>query len=334
MQRHHNSALHALVFISSFGSSGTAYAANFTFTALNTAGEDVAYPSGVNAHDQVVGTAIGSFAQHSGFVWSAGKTTLINGTTYLESINDNGIAVGAAADDSTFYINYDTVNNVLTEVPIAFCKGKGRGNACFALGINNKGEVVGTSESSKYLGFIWANGTTKELRPPHEKQSFVTSINKAGDIIILNVAKTYENPFLYQKNKFTQLAFPGATETFPSFLTDSVDVGGYYYTGSASFGFVLSGGTYTTYSPVGSTFSTVSGIGPAGQIYGTFNDTSGNTHGFENVNGTYYQIDVPNSTYTSITGVGASGIILGSYHDSQGYYGYVATCPKKDICTQ
>jgi hypothetical protein len=52
------------------------------------------------------------------------------------------------------------------------------------------------------------------------------------------------------------------------------------------------------------------------------------------VNGTYYQIDAPNSTGTTISGVGPSGLIFGYYGDSQGSYGYVGTCPKKDICTQ
>jgi probable HAF family extracellular repeat protein len=87
-------------------------------------------------------------------------------------------------------------------------------------------------------------------------------------------------------------------------------------------------------APAGSTGSTVTGIGPAGQIVGTFVDASGKTHGFEYVSGTYYQIDVPNSTYTRISGVSSTGMIFGYYTTSQGSYGYVGTCPKKEVCTQ
>ncbi len=52
------------------------------------------------------------------------------------------------------------------------------------------------------------------------------------------------------------------------------------------------------------------------------------------MNGIYYQIAAPNSTGTTISGVGPSGLIFGYYGDGQGSYGYVGTCPKKDICTQ
>jgi len=97
---------------------------------------------------------------------------------------------------------------------------------------------------------------------------------------------------------------------------------------------VLRGGVYTTYSPEGAAYSTVTGIGPSGQIFGYFYDASGNPHGFENVNGATFQIDVPNGQDTYISGVSTSGTIFGPYVGSQGSYGFVGTCPKQSICTQ
>jgi len=179
-----------------------------------------------------------------------------------------------------------------------------------------------------------ANGSALELLPPHEKQSRVVSINKVGDAIVISGENGYYNPFIYKKGKFTQFAYPGAVQTLPSLLTDGGDVGGAYYNGSTSFGFVLSGGAYTSYAPSGSPGSIVTGIGPAGQIVGTFNDAGDKLHGFEYASGTYYQIDVPNSTSTAISGVGATGMIFGYYTTSEGYYGFVGTCPKKEVCTQ
>jgi probable HAF family extracellular repeat protein len=272
-----------------------------------------------------------------GFVWSDGVLTYVNGVSNLDAINDDGVAVGGGGGDGKAYQSYDTKTGNLTNVPVSFCKGKGKGSYCYALGINNAGEVVGASNAgaTRDLGFVWANGAAQELLPPHEKQSRVVAINKAGDVIVRYGANQYYNPFVYHKGKFTQIAFPGALDTYPGFLTDSGILGGNYYTGANyGYGFVLSGGTYTTYSPSGSTFATVTGVGPAGQIVGTFNDAGGKTHGFEYASGTYYQIDVPNSTSTTISGVGATGMIFGYYTTSEGYYGFVGTCPKKEVCTQ
>jgi len=144
MRRIQKPTLLALALGAFLGSAGGACAASFTFTTLN-AGEGVtAYPGAVNSHDQVAGTVFEPYFQKSGFVWSNGNLTLVKGTSYLEAINDNGIAVGAASHGSTAYASYDMGTGKLTDVPVSICSGKGRGSACFALGINDVGEVVGT----------------------------------------------------------------------------------------------------------------------------------------------------------------------------------------------
>jgi hypothetical protein len=165
--------------------------------------------------------------------------------------------------------------------------------------------------------------------PPKEKQSTAVAINNGGTILV-----TGGNAFVDRKGKFTEISFPEALSTVPSFLTDRGIAGGIFNVKGSSFGFVFSDGDYTSYVPAAATSSDVVGIGANGQIFGTFVDANGKTHGFEYVSGTYYQIDVPNSTYTTISGVGASGMIFGIYTDSKGTYGYVGTCPKKEVCTQ
>jgi len=324
---------HAIVCIALLGYAGRACAASFTYTALNAAGANVAYPAAANSHDQVVGHTFGAFAEPGAFVWSAGTLDIVSGVGYFTAINDDGIAVGTG-DNSAVYASYDTKTGAVTEIAIPFCK-IGRKAECIASGVNNAGDVVGVAAftAKKALGFLWKNGVATKILPPHEKQSNILAINKTGDMLITR-GYVFYNPLLYKKGSFTEIAVPGASETDPSFLTDSDAVGGLFVSSAGAAGFVLSGGTYTTYSPAGSSSSTVTGIGPAGQIFGSFVDATGNTHGFENVNGTYYQIDVPNSTYTSIAGIGPSGLIFGNYTDSKGSYGYVGKCPKKDVCTQ
>jgi hypothetical protein len=178
-------------------------------------------------------------------------------------------------------------------------------------------------------------GNSIKLFPPKQKSSLPIGLNKKGDVVIDYVGGSQDVSFLYRKGKFLKIAVPGASATLAGFITDSEMIGGTFTLSSSSSGFLLSHGTYTTYSPAGATSSTVSGVGPSGQVYGTFVDASGSTHGFVNVSGTFHQIDVPNSTYTNILGVGTSGSIIGFYGTSQGgQFGYIGKCPKKSVCTQ
>jgi hypothetical protein len=323
-------ALSALVLTASLATAERGVAASFKYSTLNLAGASIVAPAAANAQNQVVGHGIfNEFGLSYGFVWSGGTSTVIKTVQGFDAVNDQGIAVGQAYYGvHKAFASYDIATGTLTNVPISLCKG-GRRSGCTASGINNAGEVVGTGDSKKAIGYSWANGTVQKILPPNQTESVAIAINKAGDILLANLGN-----FLDVKGNFTTIAVPGAISTYPVFLTDGNAVGGNFYTGSATLGFVLSGGTYKTYSPDGATNSYVTGIGPSGQIFGTFADANNVNHGFEYVNGAYYQIDAPNSTDTTISGVGPSGLIFGYYGDSQGSYGYVGTCPKKDICTQ
>jgi hypothetical protein len=312
------------------------WATSFTYTALNNVGSNLATPLGINAHDDVVGSTFDSgTGVTEGFVWIAGTLKSVKGSGNLTAINDKRVAVGALAGVSKDFVSYDLNTGTLTDIPVSFVKGR---QEIGPSGINSAGEVVGTVDSisgkNTLLGFIWSNGTSSELLPPNQSQSTLASINKKGEIVVDSSPTSYYNPFLYKKGSFIQIAVPGAVTTNALFITDSDIVGGSYTSGSSTSGFVLSGKVYTTYSPPGSTYSTVTGIGPMNQIYGIFTDSADSTHGFVYSNGSFYQIDVPGSTGTGITGASSSGSIFGTYGDAQGSYGYIGKCSKKEICTQ
>jgi hypothetical protein len=331
-----NRAMPALVCGALLGSGGAAWAASFTYTALNTNGSVVTTPQAINSSDQVVGTTSNANGDRVGFVWSAGQLTLVNGSEILFAINDSGIAVGVPwLNEINFYVSYDVSSGVLTDVPVNI----GLKSKWFyaGIGINATGDVLGIAQArgGTAIGFLTIGGQSSKILPPNQKDCLPVGLNNKGDAIIdyRGDAASYGS-FLYKKGKYASIAVPGASTTTAGFITDNDLIGGVVTSGSSTSGFLLSKGTYTTYSPVGATSSTVSGVGPSGQVYGTFVDAAGNTHGFVNVSGTYYQIDAPNSSYTSIFGVGTSGSIYGWYGNSSGLYGYIATCPKKNVCTQ
>jgi hypothetical protein len=84
-------SLHALVVGALLGGALDAKADSFTYQALNTDGNSVPVPYGMNASGTVVG-AIGTGG--GGFVWSKGVLQVVSGTSYFFAVNDNGIAVG------------------------------------------------------------------------------------------------------------------------------------------------------------------------------------------------------------------------------------------------
>jgi hypothetical protein len=312
-----------------------AWASSFVFTPLNAAGAALATPEAISASDQVVGITYNGNGDRVGFSWAANKLTVVNGSLELSAINDNGIAVGPPwLNEKSYYVSYDISTGVLSEVPVNLgLHGK---QVVYATGINAAGEVIGLTDGGKYTGFIVVDGQASKLLPPKQKESFPVSVNRKGDVVIDYHGDLAQfNSFLYRNGHFSNVAVPGAATTTAEFITDSGVIGGSFTVGDSTSGFVRTGGTYAIYSPAGAASSTVSGVGPSGQVYGTFVDAGGNTHGFENVRGTYYQIDVPNSTFTNILAVGKSGAIIGFYFTAQGAeVGYIGKCNRKDVCTQ
>jgi probable HAF family extracellular repeat protein len=90
------------------------------------------------------------------------------------------------------------------------------------------------------------------------------------------------------------------------------------------------GGSFTQIDVPGAiglpiTIGTVaSGINDAGQIVGSFSDSTGD-HGFLDVGGSFTQIDVPGATSTDVFGINDAGQIVGRFFLNFGSHGFVAT---------
>jgi probable HAF family extracellular repeat protein len=82
--------------------------------------------------------------------------------------------------------------------------------------------------------------------------------------------------------------------------------------------------SFTQIDAPGATDTSARGINDAGQIVGTFSDSTG-FHGFLNAGGSFTQIDVPDATNTQAFGINDAGQIVGLFIDSTGEHGFLAT---------
>ncbi|MGO9211424.1 MAG: hypothetical protein ACLPXM_13295 [Terriglobales bacterium] len=120
-------------------------------------------------------------------------------------------------------------------------------------------------------------------------------------------------------SSFTSFDFPGSTETVPFRVNASGEIVGAYFEGpDVEHGFLLQGGTFTTFDvPNGIGGTQPEGINDASEVTGTYYDaTTGLEPGFlRQPDGSVVDIVPPASTgYTEANGINNSGTIVGRYY--------------------
>ena len=126
---------------------------------------------------------------------------------------------------------------------------------------------------------------------------------------------------------FTTIDVPGAVYTQAFGINKSGDiVGGYGTTFTDSHGFLLSGGSFTTFDGPG-TFTRADGIDKSGNIVGSYRDANtGLDHGFLRLaDSTFTTIDDPDGAQGSrINGINNAGTMVGDFTDAAGFaHGFV-----------
>lgn len=157
-----------------------------------------------------------------------------------------------------------------------------------ALGINEKGEIVGRYVSAgQNHGFLRdASGNLTTVDYPGSSFSVASSINDSGAIL--------------------------GWYTVPTDPT-------------ARHGFVLKDGVFTSFDPPGSTFTNPLGINNRGEVTGRFCTLAvclapgmGSFHGFLWQNGVFTLIDVPGGNETNAFKPNENGAIVGGFGESGG----------------
>ncbi len=95
------------------------------------------------------------------------------------------------------------------------------------------------------------------------------------------------------------------------------DVVGTYSDAAGQFGFIETGGTFSTINVLGN-LATTANITAAGVIFGTYNDAAGAPHGFVDIGGTFstFAISITGASSINVLGVDAAGDVVGTYWTS------------------
>jgi hypothetical protein len=191
-----------------------------------------------------------------------------------------------------------------------------------ALAINDSGLVGGYYLMKQaYHGFILAGDTYTTFDLPEMLSTFVSAINKNGDIAGYGFdgfggARGYINV----NGNVTYVDVPGST--FDYVLgTNKLGqaVGGYYVDGSGTHGFFRDADGTLTY-PIdypGASLTVVNGINDKVWMVGNYVGTDDHNHGFFlDSSMRFVNFDVPPATSTVLRGINNRGVICGDYSTS------------------
>jgi probable HAF family extracellular repeat protein len=151
------------------------------------------------------------------------------------------------------------------------------GTGSRAFGINNSGQVVGTSEingDSETHSFIYSNGVMTDLNTSLGKWNGVGNINDKGQMVGTFISEnSEERAFLYSGGEFKNLGTLGGPESYAYDINNSGQVvggpGPSPLTGSlVEHAFLYSGETMKDLGTLGGTYSEAHGINTSGQVVG------------------------------------------------------------------
>jgi hypothetical protein len=204
----------------------------------------------------------------------------------------------------------------------------------YALGLNDRGEVVGYSDSSAgQANFIWSNGVFSHA-PAYGGNSVtqLNAINDRGTAVGFSVGAygSYDTAIGYAYDVHTGVTtpipvVPGYT-MFPTGINATGTVAGnaYIFDGRRyeSYGFMAHGSTAKLLAPPNGKRSTlVSAINDAGRVVGDYG--AYRNLGFTGLGRAYAAVNPPGSTGTAVTFVSPGGIVGGLYYDaSYGTHGF------------
>lgn len=135
--------------------------------------------TGINDWNTIVGDASVAFTLKNG-VFTALQYPGAN-STYVNSINNNGIIVGYYMDGNFVRHGFTLQNGVYTSVDDPNANDE---NGTNVTDVNSSGEMVGVYyRDSLAYSFLYKNGTFQDIAPPDTNYTIVTGINDKGQIV-------------------------------------------------------------------------------------------------------------------------------------------------------
>ncbi len=211
--------------------------------------------------------------------------------TELAGLNDKATFVGFYRDTQNDVRGLVFVDGIWTNYkhPRGMPKGK---SVTELLGINGSDTAVGfyTDRSGVNEAFTLDILTNKyrPLFPPSGNNAVATGISGRGDIVgYLEKGSGQLVGFLLRKGTYTELSYPGATDTkFLGVTVYDQIVGSYTDSSGGMHGFLLTNPLKPSISweqivePDAAGTTVVTGINQSGDLVGYYVDSAGNTNGF------------------------------------------------------
>jgi hypothetical protein len=182
-----------------------------------------------------------------------------------------------------------------------------------AFGVNNIGQVVGSSAGS---GFLYSGGSYTLLNVPGATgTTYAAGTNDAGQIagVYSNVGAPGHG-FLYSGGIYTPFDDPLATNgTQPSGINNAGQIVGSYFAGGTEHGFIDIGGVFTPIDVPGAGSTYAYGINNEGQIVGQYSANGFNHSFLYDTNLLVFTLlqDAPGAPSTVANGINDLGQIVG-----------------------
>jgi probable HAF family extracellular repeat protein len=241
-------------------------------TAPGSSGETLPY--GINSSGEVVGAFTPKAGGTKGFVYSAGKYTVLSGPPGTDG-----------------YIRALGINSAASPVVVGDYK----------------------TSDNRFHGYFYEKGTYTNYDFNATNSSGVFAINDHGDFAGDFGEPNPEGFAVIKGVKYEFYGKPGSTyATYSTGINDSDEVVGYYFgSGGLTHGFLRSptGGKITEIDYPGAKETQCFAINNAGEISGSYINSHGQPYGFTYAKGKYSTTD-----FASANGLNASGDMDGSYY--------------------
>lgn len=295
---------------------------------LGTLGGTYSYAHGINDLGQVVGNADSATGRHA-CVWQSGTVTDLdaNGqSSVANSINNLGQVVGNRIVGSSSHA-YLWQGGTATDLGVLAGTGSG------ASGINDKGQIVGGSQTTGPFGhaFLYESNHMYDLGAVDQLYSTACQTNEKGEIAGTLGVESPCQAYLYRSGAWLNLqTLPGASSSSRDLNEKSQVVGEYRDSSDVVHAFIWENGSMRLLASSGIQWSYAFGINDTSQIVGNAWYTAGGRwHGamWDGAN-TYDLDDLITERGWQIdnaSDVNNRGQIVGSAYHNGAYHAFLMT---------